>query len=408
MNPPGATSAVPDRAASAPEGQRDAPATTRFYRALASFASFDDIGNPAVFTPLPDDWQIGVADIVASTEAIAAGHYKSVNTAGASVISAVSNTLGTLDFPFIFGGDGASFAVAPEDAAPATAALAATVAWVKDELGLELRGAIVAMRDIRAERLDVQVAKFAASQDVSYAMFAGGGLAWAEERLKSGLIGLAPAPPGSRPDLTGLSCRFRDLKSKHGLILSVLIRPIVRPDDPRFRLLVGDVLTLADQGPDGARPIPVFKTLGGVRFRSIGLNARLGRKPGQSRLGSLLDASYMTAVAAVMLGTGAQAGAFSAKTYLREVVANSDFRKYDDGLMMTLDCTREFADRLEERLAAAERDGIARYGLHRQGVATITCVVPSFTQANHVHFIDGAAGGYAAAATNLKSRLASA
>lgn len=401
MHRPGETSAAPDRAAAA-------PATTRFYRALVPFASFDDIGNPAVFTRLPDDWHIGVADIVASTEAIAAGHYKSVNTAGASVISAVSNTLGTLDFPFIFGGDGASFAVAPEDAAAATAALAATVAWVRDELGLELRGAIVAMADIRAAQLDVQVAKFAASKDVSYAMFAGGGLAWAEERLKLGLVGLAPAPPGARPDLTGLSCRFQDLRSKHGLILSVLVRPIVRPDDPRFRLLVGDVLALADQGPDGAKPIPVFRTLGGVRFRSIGLNARLARRPGQSRLGSLLRAGYMTTVAAVMLGTGAEAGGFSAKAYLREVVANSDFRKYDDGLMMTLDCTPAFADQLEKRLAAGERDGIARYGLHRQGVATITCVVPSFTQANHVHFIDGAAGGYAAAATNLKSRLASA
>ena len=36
---------------------------------------------------------------------------QAVNTAGASAISAVANALGHRRFPFVFGGDGASFAV---------------------------------------------------------------------------------------------------------------------------------------------------------------------------------------------------------------------------------------------------------------------------------------------------------
>ena len=40
-------------------------------------------------------------------------------------------------------------------------------------------------------------------------------------------------------------------------------------------------------------------------------------------------------------------------TYLRQVVENSDFRKYDDGLRMIIDCTPELAEALERRLAAA-------------------------------------------------------
>ena len=71
--------------------------------------------DPARYTPLPPDWSIGVADIVQSTKAIAENRYKAVNMAGAAVIAAVTNALGNREFPFVFGGDGASFAVSPGD-----------------------------------------------------------------------------------------------------------------------------------------------------------------------------------------------------------------------------------------------------------------------------------------------------
>ena len=47
-----------------------------------------------------------------------------------------------------------------------------------------------------------------------------------------------------------------------------------------------------------------------------------------------------------------------------------------------------------------------RYGLHRQDAAMMTCFTPSVMRADHVHFIDGARGGYASAATALKAMAA--
>ena len=85
---------------------------------------------------------------------------------------------------------------------------------------------------------------------------------------------------------------------------------------------------------------------------------------------------------------------------------NSDFRKYDDGLKMTIDCTRETADALEALLLKAETERIADYGLHRQDSALMTCIVPSHLSDDHVHFLDGAGGGYALAAQHLKEKLA--
>src|SRR3981081_2341562 len=114
--------------------------------------------------------------------------------AGASVIAAVANALEGREFPFVFGGDGASFAVSPQDVERARDALAATAAWVKDDLDLEMRGGLLAMRATRAQVLDVRVARFGPSPNLSYAMFSGGGLGWSEAAMKRGEV-VVPEPP---------------------------------------------------------------------------------------------------------------------------------------------------------------------------------------------------------------------
>jgi hypothetical protein len=107
----------------------------------------------------------------------------------------------------------------------------------------------------------------------------------------------------------------------------------------------------------------------------------------------------------VVMRFGIKVGNFVPKTYLQQVVENSDFRKYDDGLRMILDCTPELERELTQRLTQAASSGIVRYGLHRQDAAMMTCFAPSVMRSDHVHFIDGARGGYASAATALKATV---
>ena len=145
---------------------------------------------------------IGVADIVESTKAIAEARYKAVNMAGASVIAAVTNALEGREFPFVFGGDGASFAVSPDDLERAREALAATAIWVEESLNLVMRVALVPVAAVRAQGLDVRVARFGPSPNLSYAMFSGGGLGWAEAAMKRGEFSVPKAAPGTQPDLT--------------------------------------------------------------------------------------------------------------------------------------------------------------------------------------------------------------
>ena len=99
-------------------------------------------------------------------------------------------------------------------------------------------------------------------------------------------------------------------------------------------------------------------------------------------------------------------GGFDPKLYRSDVPRNSDFRKFDDGLKMTIDVDGEILKKIENRLESATQAGVCRYGLHRQNSALMTCIVPSPMTRDHMHFIDGAAGGYAMAASHLKARYA--
>ena len=82
-----------------------------FYASLPTFDAFAAVVDPSRYRPLPPSWWVGVADVVGPALALAQGPHRAVNPAGASAISAVANALGHRRFPFVFGGDGASFAV---------------------------------------------------------------------------------------------------------------------------------------------------------------------------------------------------------------------------------------------------------------------------------------------------------
>lgn len=385
-----------------------APAETDpFYASVPVFRGFPSLMDPTLYQPLPDDWTIGTADIVQSTKAIAENRYRAVNMAGASVIAAVKNALGGRELPYVFGGDGASFAVPPADLERAREALAATAAWTKDELDLEMRVALVPVAATRAAGLDVRVARFAPSPDVAYAMFTGGGLGWADAAMKRGLFAVPPAPAGTRPNLAGLSCRFAEIPARRGLILSLLIVPASGADPAAFRALIEDIVALVEASPEQSRPIP--KEGPAIRWppQGAGLEAHVTPMPGPLPLRRVATFAW-NSFAWLVLKIGRPVGGFVPERYMREVVANSDFRKFDDALRMILDCAPALADTIEARLATAAEAGIARYGLHRQDAALMTCFVPSPKERDHVHFVDGARGGYASAATALKAMTAAA
>lgn len=379
------------------------PQPDDFYTSLSIFRDFTMVMDPTLFQPLPDDWLIGVADVMQSTQAIAENRYKAVNMAGAAVIVAVTNALSGRDFPFVFGGDGASFAVPANAAALARQALAQTSTWVKEDLGLTLRIALVSVAEIRLHGSDVQVARYAPSDNLSIAMFSGGGMAWADAAMKRGEIALEPAPPGAHPDLSGLSCRYEEIPASRGLVLSLVVAPGRQAQAQAFRGVIEDITRIVEKTPNASRPVP------GQRLRitwppaGADLEARAARRAGESVSARKLKVLLWTLLYFFITHFNVTVGRFMPAKYQREVIENSDFRKFDDSLRMVLDCTPALADEIEQHLRESAARGIVRFGTHRQEAAMMTCFTPSPSSANHVHFIDGALGGYAMAAAAMKA-----
>ena len=361
---------------------------------------FAHVADPTRYCPLPDDWAVAVADVVDSSGAIADGRYKAVNLAGAGTISAVTNALDGKLRLFSFGGDGASFAVPPAQESAARDALARVAGWASRDLDLDLRVGMTTVAEIRAAGSDVRVAFWKASGNVHYAMFTGGGLEWAEEQLKNDIIRFAPAPPNEEPDLTGLSCQWGPIRPQHGNVVSLIVKPAAGADPARFGEITASVIALLERS---AKLNPVPATGPEIRWPSsaIGLQsdvAQDGRPSWQRRL-RVIGAA---AAAWIVFKLGRRIGSFDPDQYRREIAENTDFRKFDDALMMTVDCSDETIEELRGLLDSAQDSGAVRYGLHIQDEALMTCVAPSIMSSDHIHFVDGAGGGYASAARQMR------
>ncbi len=295
----------------------------------------------------------------------------------------------------------------------ARAALSNVQRWVKDDLDLAMRVALVPVEDIRSNGFDIRVARFQASEDVSYAMFSGGGNSWAEARMKEGQYALPAAEAGEageRPDLTGLSCRWNPIPATRGKVVSIIAVPGPSRDMPAFRQLVIDLVDLAEQDARHGHPVPEDGPKLGFVGEGLGLEARAGAAYhdvwGKMRRSfRILGESLLVNLLSV---TGLSFGPFNAVRYRRSVASNTDFRKFDDGLKMTVDIDASRLEKIRTRLEQGRLSGSCYYGLHEQDAALMTCIVPSPLSRDHMHFVDGADGGYAAAASRLKQQIQSA
>ncbi len=378
-----------------------------FLSSLPQFAEFDGIADFSNYTPLPEGWALAMADIVDSTGAIAAGKYRSVNMAGASVITAILNALDQLDLPFVFGGDGAFVAVPPGGTEAAREALSRVRKWVEREFNLDMRAAVVPVDVIRAAGFDVRVALFRASSEVAYAMFAGDGARWAEDEMKKGAFRIDKAPEGAEPNLHGLSCRWNPVAAKKGQIVSIIAVPGAAGYGSQFRALVSDVLELIGENDRAGHPVPPEGPQPNFTFK--GYEAKMLAQPSQfRRAASRVGIAAMSLLLIVLRRLNVKLGSFDIRLYARDLAQNTDFRKFDDALKMTVDLDTRQLESLEARLEQAAREGICYFGLHTQNDALVTCIVPSPMRRDHMHFVDGAAGGYAEAADRLKQKLAAA
>lgn len=386
---------------------------SEFFNNIPKITQFNDVIEEQNFSPAPIDWLIVIADISSSTEAVVKGKYKDVNMIGGAVICAVQNATGIRDWPFVFGGDGATVLIEPSARSSVEAALVRTRTLAKDEFNLDLRIGFVPVKDVCDRGAAVLVARYEVSPEHCLAQFGGGGVEMAEKMVKSEKTSEMYAVPNyslqGLPDLSGLSCRWEALQSQKGMILCLLLKPR-GIDFQHKQLTISDFLSklagIIGSEFDQASPV----TTNSLRFswppKGLAAEAKATRAD-RSYTRKKIELYIKSFIQWVLDRFDLTAGDYNAPIYRQELKNNSDFCKFDDVLRMVLDCSVEQAAQIRiilERMHAADE---IDYGVFETERALMTCLLFDLKSSQHIHFIDGDNGGFHSASIELKEQLAS-
>lgn len=382
-----------------------------FYRNLQPATSFMQAAELQYYARVPDDWTVLIGDIRGSTKAIKAGRYKSINMIGAAVITSVLNACPDFDIPFVFGGDGGTLVVPPGARDAGIEALARLQAHANSMFDLELRTGALTVTALRAGGHDLRILKLRLSDDNNLAMFAGSGLVFADEWLKRALPGdailIEPAHSEALPDLEGLSCRWQPLQSQNGMILNIISASRdATPAGERQHFLDVTQALIQILGAPLELSSPVSDQTLRFKWPPAGLDIEARATRGSnSVIKRRAEILLQTAIQGLIELFKTRVGYYDAPKYHEEMRHNTDFEKYDGMLRLVLDVTIEQAAEINAYLHREHALGRLNFGLHSAKEALMTCVVFSLQESRHIHFIDGAGGGFTLAAMDLKRQL---
>jgi len=381
--------------------------SARFYADLPLLTEFSAVTRPERFAPLPADWYLAACDVRDSTAAVRSGNYKHVNTVAAAAVTAVLNAAGETEVPFVFEGDGSTFCVPPERIEDVRSALAKTRDMARRSFLLELRVATLPVARVREAGLDVLVARYRVAENYVQAVFAGGGIAWAERYMKdpatASLCAVNAPPAGSHE---GLECRWQDIPSPHGETVSLMVRATGVEANAVYRALM-EKIGETYGSEELCHPVALAglsMTLGGPRLdNEVGVRAADQGPWGRWRYRMWIRLVIVLGWFLMRFGLKTEETDWS--RYKPTLVRNSDVRKFNDVYRQILAGTAAQREALtawlEERYASKE----LAYGLHVTDRALMTCLVFNYS-GKHLHFIDGADGGLFSAAKAFKEREA--
>ncbi len=397
-----------DALTAAPEPS--AAADESFYASLPEITEFRDVLDLNRHALVPASSLVVLTDVVGSTQAIEAGRYKDVNALGVCSIVALSNAMRDIELPYMFGGDGATLIIPGSRRAAAERALRGVRELAESAFGMGLRTSIVPLTLLTEAGHVARVARFANSTSTRLAMFSGSAFATAERWLKDPALGprFEVSKEGeSAAHFDGFECRWQPLASQRGHTVSLIVRALA-PTELERTQTYRNLLHAFDRIVDGDACHPVklngLKLQGWLGDYSVEARVRAQEASGPAYATARRNARKQTFLGKLLTASGMSAGGFDGKRYKRELIQSCDFRKFDDTLRMVVDLNVAEIYRLESKLSAEHRAGRLAYGLHRSNGALITCLIRSYA-GDHVHFIDGAEGGYALAARELKAQL---
>lgn len=377
--------------------------TDQFYNDLPAnrMALADLLLKASSFHPVPADWHVIITDIKGSTQAVQSGLHETVNLIATGSIVTVLNLAfrAGITVPFFFGGDGATFIVPPSIVDQAMQGLLLYQLNTSANFNLELRVGVVPVQEIYQEDHELNISKFGLSDAFSIPVILGKGLSFAEQLIKAeDYLFASELGPAAELDLSGMQCRWDKIdppeNSQEIVTLLVMAVGSVSP-----ALVFSKVIRHIDEiyGPPQKRqPISVAKLKLKSSFDrlSVEMRARIGK----IRFFELLKSWLINLYGYIYFQTE------SGKNYLNRLVEMSDTLVMDGRINTVISGNQAERFQLLKALDKLEKAGEILYGVHVSGDSVMSCYVRDLKD-GHIHFVDGAEGGYTQAARQLKAKL---
>lgn len=351
-----------------------------------------------LFFRVPENWYVLITDIKGSTKAIEEGWHETINLLATGSIVAVLNRADKegIQVPFFFGGDGASFILPPTLLGPVTHALLIHQENAWKNFGLRLRVGYVPVASILEKGHVLTLSKWKTSKLFTIPIIIGDGLDYAERIIKGPDYSLTPFPPiDEELDLNGMQCRWDRISPPGDTdeIVSLLVSATNHLQQAAVFKKIIDHLDVIYGSAERRKPISTGRLKFNSSLQKLALEMR-------ARFGGMrplrLVRNWITALFAPLYFRTR-----NGKSYLDQLVEMSDTLVIDGRINTVISGNATQRMALQAALNKMEEDGDIHYGFYVSKESIMSCYVRNLHE-NHIHFVDGAEGGYTRAAGMLK------
>ena len=168
-----------------------------------------------------------------------------------------------------------------------------------------------------------------------------------------------------------------------------------------YQSILSEIAHLYDGDLTRADPVNIT----GARYRSIRQCLKDEVRYHPSLWSFSFAKRFVEILGAVLIFKHGVPGPFNAEKYANSMGRHSDYRKFDDMLRMVIDCSKAQAEKLQSLLESLHQQGEIDYGVHLANETLMTCFFHGPGEGQHIHFVDGADGGYVMAAKQLKNQI---
>ncbi|TCC86923.1 DUF3095 domain-containing protein [Pedobacter frigiditerrae] len=355
----------------------------------------------SAFLNVPEDWHVIITDIKGSTAAVLGGSSETVNYIATGSIVTLLNLAfkAKIAIPFFFGGDGATFIVPSILVELAMKKLMTYQDNVLQNFGLDLRVGSVPVQTIYGQGHEIKLSKFGLTEFFSIPVVLGDGLSYAEQIIKGETYKLEQEIDLSEElDLEGMQCRWDKIGSP-GELSEILTLLVISPNVETQATVFSKVLKSIDEIygiVEKRQPITIEKLKLNSTFNRV--KTEMQNRIGKIKIFELLQTWLATSIGKLYFLTS------YGKRYLKRLVEMSDTLVMDGKINTVISGDDAQRVKLFKVLDELENLGEVVYGFHISNASIMSCYVRDMKN-DHIHFVDGAEGGYTKAAAILKGKI---